>query len=54
MPTTSAPSRKPDVGKWNATDHNENITYILAEMAVQLKITYVTVKNEVSNVCKPV
>jgi hypothetical protein len=53
LPPSPAPVPKPDTGKWNVTDEMTNVTYILAEMAVQLNITYVTViKNVVSNVCK--
>lgn len=42
LPTTQAPVLKPDIGKWNATDHSVNKTFILAEMAIQLNITYDT------------
>jgi hypothetical protein len=40
---------KPDVGKWNITD--KNITCILAEMAIQLNITYTTTENKVRKQC---
>jgi len=46
VPPTPAPFPKPDIGTWNVTDTNVNKTFILAEMAVQLNITYDTVKNE--------
>jgi len=38
LPTTAMPDLKPVIGKWNVT--SGNVTYILAEMAVQLNITY--------------
>jgi hypothetical protein len=41
---------KPDVGKWNVTDYSFNKTYILAEMAVQLNITYDGDSGKVSDV----
>jgi hypothetical protein len=54
LPTTPAPVPEPDIGKWNATDDRVNKTYILAEMAVQLNVTYDTVGGKVSNGYKPV
>jgi hypothetical protein len=54
MPTPPAPVPKPEIGEWNVTENNVSKTYIMAKMAVQLNITYDTVKNKVSNVCKPV
>jgi hypothetical protein len=53
VPPTQAPVPKPDICKWNVTD-NIGKTRILAEMAVQLSITYDTLESTVSNVCKPV
>jgi len=44
VPTTPAPAPKPDTGRWNVTENSGNKTYILAEMAVQLNITYDTVE----------